>query len=225
MTQFGPFVLDWPTGLAALAGAVFGIAADRLAARWPEHEPPTDHPRAPDWRTIVVAVVGAATGGILVSHWTAPADLLVLTVYCAVLIVLLATDLDQRLLPDLLTLPLIVFGLAVLVTGWSPLVSAKPLGLVSALLAAVGAPAFLFITDRILKGELGQGDLKLAVGIGLMSGVSLLVAGLLVASLVFAVVLIALIVARRITLRTAVPFGPVLILGALLAVLVGAGAA
>jgi len=221
VTQLGPFVLAASTAVAAVGGAAFGVAADRLAARWPEHEPPAPRVRAVDWRTPVVALIGALTAAVLVSRWSAPADLVVLGVYAAVLLVLLATDLDQRLLPDILTLPLIVFGLAVLAVGWSPLVSPKPLGVLSAALAGAGAPIFLFVTDRLLKGELGQGDLKLAAGIGLMSGVSSLVAGVLVASVIFSVVLIALIAVRRIGLRTAIPFGPVLILGAFTALAVG----
>ncbi|HYI21426.1 MAG TPA: hypothetical protein VEX62_02215, partial [Candidatus Limnocylindrales bacterium] len=75
------------------------------------------------------------------------------------------------------------------------------------------------VSDRILHGELGGGDLKLAVSIGLMSGVAALVFGLLVASIGFSVVLIALMVMRRLSLKSAVPFGPVLILGAFAAVL------
>lgn len=51
--------------------------------------------------------------------------------------------------------------------------------------------------------------------------VSSLVAGVLVASVIFSVVLIALIAVRRIGLRTAIPFGPVLILGAFTALAMG----
>ena len=56
-----------------------------------------------------------------------------------------------------------------------------------------------------------MGDVKLAVSLGLMSGVSRLLAGFLVASIVGAVVLLVLIALRRLSLQSAVPFGPVLI--------------
>ena len=52
-----------------------------------------------------------------------------------------------------------------------------------------------------------------------MSASPLLVFGLLVASIGFSVVLIALIALRRSSLKSAVPFGPVLILAAFAAVL------
>ena len=179
---------------AAVAGALLGVLADRLSTRWPEHEPDYRR-RRPDWRTLVVALVGAAVGAGLVARWTEPRDLAVLGVYCAALLVLLA--------------------------DWSPLLAGKPLGLASGIGAAVGLPVLLFVSDRLLHGELGAGDLKLAVGIGLMSGVARLFVGLLAASIAFSVVLIGLIAVRRLGLKSAVPFGPVLILGAFAAALTG----
>jgi len=79
----------------------------------------------------------------------------------------------------------------------------------------------LWLSDRVLRGQLGWGDLKLAVGLGLMCGVSKLFVGLLFASIGFSVVLIGLIAVRRLSLKSAVPFGPVLIFAALAAVLSG----
>jgi leader peptidase (prepilin peptidase)/N-methyltransferase len=206
--------------VAAVVGALVGLAADLLSTRWPEHEP--DYRRRwPDWRTLVVPLIGAGVGVGLVMRWSEPRDLTILGIYVAVLVVLLAIDLDQRLLPDILTLPLIVFSGAVLALDWSPLLADKSLGQVSGVAAGLGAPAFLLVTDRVLRGQLGLGDVKLAVGIGLMSGIALTFAGLLIASVIFSAVLVALMAARRIGLKTAVPFGPMLILGAFAAALLG----
>jgi len=205
---------------AALAGALVGVAADRLSVRWPDHE--LDYRRRrPDWRTLVLALVGAGFSAGLLLRWSEPRDLAILGIYGAALIVLLATDLDQRILPDTVTLPLIVFATAVLLLGWSPLLADLELGLASGIAAGIAAPVLLFVSDRLLGGQLGAGDLKLAISIGLMSGVSRLFAGVLVASMIFAVVLLALIAARRLGLKSPVPFGPVLILGAFVAVLLG----
>lgn len=206
--------------VAAVLGALFGLAADWLSTRWPEHEPDYGR-RWPDWRTAAMTLIGGAVAAGLVTRWSEPRDLVILGIYCAALLVLLATDLDQRLLPDLLTLPLIAFGGAVLVLGWSPLLAGLSLGAISGIIAGIAAPGLLFVTDRLLRGELGAGDLKLAVSIGLMSGVTRLFVGILVASVAFSVALLALMAARRLGLKSAVPFGPVLILGAFIAVVIG----
>ena len=204
--------------LAGLGGAAFGLFADRLAVRWPEHEEGVV-PRGLDWRTGLVMLAGGAISAALVLRWEDPRDLLLLYVYCAALIVLLATDLDQKLLPDLITLPLIVFAAVALLAGWSPLLADKSEALLSGLLAGIGAPAFLAVTDFVLRGALGFGDLKLAASLGLLSGVTKLFSGLLASTVLISVVLIALIVARRLGRRSAIPFGPILVLAAFIAAL------
>lgn len=204
----------------AVVGALVGFLADRLSTRWPEHEPDYQQRRL-DWRTALLALSGAAVGAGLVLKWSEPRDLAILGIYCAALLVLLATDLDQKILPDLLTLPLIVFSGAILLLGWSPPLADKSLALVSGIGAAIGLPILLFVSDRILRGELGAGDLKLAVSLGLMSGVSRLFVGLLFASIGFSVVVLVLIGLRRLSLKSAVPFGPVLIFAAFIAALTG----
>ena len=205
----------------AIVGALLGLAADRLSVRWPAHE--EDYrPRGLDWRTVILVIIGAGFFGGLAGRWESDVrSLVILAGIGAVLIVLLATDLDQRLLPDLLTLPLIGVTAVLLVTGWSPLLAGKELGLFSGIAAAFAAPAFLFVTDRLLHGDLGEGDLKLAVSIGLLCGLSLLISGLLVASIGFSVVLLVLIALGRLSMRSPVPFGPVLILAAFVAALLG----
>ena len=208
-------------GGLAIAGGLLGLAADRLSVRWPTHEPDY-RARGVDWRTAILVIVGAVYFGGVAGRWEHDLrSLVILVVIGAALLVLLATDLDQKLLPDLLTLPLILVTGVLLVIGWSPLLAGKELGLVSGIAAALIAPAFLFVTDRVLHGDLGEGDLKLAVSIGLLCGLSLLVSGLLVASIGFSAVLLVLIALRRLSLRSAVPFGPVLILAAFAAALLG----
>jgi len=203
--------------VAAVLGALYGVYVDRLAARWPVHV--DGHVRPVGWRTAVVVAGSAATFGALASRWSEPRDLAVLGIYAAVLMLLLATDLDQKLLPDVLTLPLIPYSVLMLVLGWNPMLADKELAIVTALAAGLGAPVLLLVSDRLLGGALGMGDVKLAVSLGLMAGISRFVGGFLVASVLSAVVLLALIALRRITLRSAIPFGPVLIAGGVVSML------
>ncbi|TAM76898.1 MAG: hypothetical protein EPN50_02265 [Chloroflexota bacterium] len=210
-----------PGGVAAFAlgllGAVFGLGADRLAARWPAHE--DGSVRGLDWRTAVVVVIAGLAFWALPGRWGAPRDGLIIGLWFAALIILLATDFDQRLLPDLITLPLIPISLALVLVGWDPILADRSLALQSAVAAGLGLPILLGLTNVIFRGGLGLGDLKLAVSLGLMAGLSHLVAGLIAAAVAGAVVLVALLLARRITLRSYIPFGPVLIVGGLIAAL------
>ena len=211
---------------AAVIGAVFGFGADRLAARWPVHE--DGHVRGLDWRTVAVVLGGAAAFGALAWRWTQPVDLLVLGIYVAALIVLLATDLDQKLLPDLITFPLMAYALVILVTELNPVLAGKAQVLVAdgdlaAVLAAIAAPALLAITDRLFGGALGMGDLKLAVSLGLMFGITQLFIGFLVGTLAFAAVVLVLVLSRRLSMRTAVPFGPALIAAGVVAAVAEVG--
>jgi hypothetical protein len=43
----------------AVSGALFGVAADRLAVRWPEHDEEEPAGRPIGWRTVASAAMGA----------------------------------------------------------------------------------------------------------------------------------------------------------------------
>jgi leader peptidase (prepilin peptidase)/N-methyltransferase len=178
---------------------VLGLAADRLATRWPEHD--EEHPagRLVDWRTAVVALVGALALGLLPLRFGGdPLALVMFGAWFVTLTVGLATDLDQRLLPDLLTLPVIPVALVYALSGANPLVGGE---VVLAVVAAVAIPAVLYLPSIPFgAGAFGLGDVKLLVG----------------------VVIAALLLTRRIGRRTYVPFGPFFIIGALWAVLLRA---
>jgi leader peptidase (prepilin peptidase) / N-methyltransferase len=203
---------------AALLGAGWGYAADRIGARWPAHEDGSI--RARDWRTVVVVVVGGLAGAATVARFGAdPVHLLVIGIYVVALVLLFATDLDQRLLPDVITLPLVPYALVVYAVGASPfLASIEDL----AWAAAVGivVPAALFVLAIPFgKGAIGQGDLKLLLSAGLFAGATKLFYGLVVGAFAAGVVVGILVFIRRITLKSYVPYGPFLIGGLLWALL------
>jgi leader peptidase (prepilin peptidase)/N-methyltransferase len=248
----------------ALIGGAWGLLADRIAARWPEHvhehvhphdgpdadvehehaHEPGDEPvpgkawahehphehradlphgivarRGVDWRTAVVAVIGAVALGAVAVRYPEPAETLLFGAWIVVLVQLLAIDLDQRLLPDVITLPLIPIAFVLALLGWNPLV--PPSALPAAVVLGIVLPLLLYaFSIPFARGAFGQGDVKMLVSMGLVLGglrlVYAIVAGVLVAGLVI-VVLLAL---RRITLRTFIPYGPFLIIGAIWALLV-----
>jgi leader peptidase (prepilin peptidase)/N-methyltransferase len=199
------------------AGFALGLAADRFATRWPEHD--EEHPpgRSVDWRTALTALVGAVALGLLPVRFGDPLALLLFGAWFVTLVIGLATDLDQRLLPDALTLPVIPVGLAYAVSGANPLVGSD---LQSAVLAAIAIPLLLYLPSIPFgAGAFGIGDVKLLAGVGLMAGGPAALNSVILALLVSGVVLIVLLAARRIGRRSYVPFGPFFIIGAIWTVL------
>lgn len=206
-------------GVLALVGAAWGFAADRLAARWPAHE--DGSVRAIDWRTPLVVLVGAVAAPLVVGRYADARfpTLLVIGVYVAALVVLFATDLDQRLLPDVITLPLIGLAAIVLVAGWSSFIRTND-DVLWAVGASIVVPAALYaLSIPFGHGAIGQGDLKLLVSVGLLSGSANLFYALIGGALLAGVVVAALLFVRRISLKTYVPYGPFLIAGILWVIL------
>lgn len=204
----------------AIGGALFGVVADRLAVRWPEHD--EEHPagRAVGWRTVATAAIGAFAFALLALRLDG-APLVAQALFgawFACLVVGFAIDLDQRLLPDELTLPVVPLALILDLTGNNPFVGTAVL---PAILIALIVPAGLYLLSIPFgAGAFGMGDVKLLIGVGLMLGflraLSGLLAGLIAAGLVLAV----LLAAKRIGRQSFIPFGPFLIFGALWAIFV-----
>ncbi|OGO56298.1 MAG: hypothetical protein A2V85_10595 [Chloroflexi bacterium RBG_16_72_14] len=203
--------------LLAVAGAAWGFVADRIGARWPEHEDGSVRPL--DWRTVVAVATGALALGAVTLRFPEPVQALVLGAYLVALVLLLATDLDQRLLPDVVTLPAIPLALLTVLAGVNPFVSVSDLPI--ALATAIVIPALLGVLALPFgAGAIGMGDLKLLVSLGILAGPLRLFTGVVYGALLAGVVIVVLLVARRITLKTYIPFGPFLIYGAMWAILV-----
>jgi leader peptidase (prepilin peptidase) / N-methyltransferase len=202
----------------AVIGAAWGFAAYRIAARWPAHDDGSIRPI--DWRTPVSVAVGAVSLALVPGRF--PADVVaavIFGVYVLALVLLLATDLDQRLLPNEITLPAIPLAFLVSLLGFNPLV--PPSVLPIAAVVAVVIPLLLWLLAKPFgAGAIGQGDLKLLVSVGLLAGPLRMFTGVVYGALLAGVVILVLLALRRITLKTFIPFGPFLIIGALWAILV-----
>src|SRR5436190_13491535 len=139
-------------------------------------------------------------------------------VFGCALIVLFAIDLEHHLLPNAITLPGILIGVAFsLVTepGW----------LASVVGAIVGGGMLWLIAEgyyRLRHEEgLGMGDVKMLAMIGAFLGWKLALVTLMMASLAGTVVGLGLIVSKRGGMKYALPFGTFLALGAAAAATVG----
>jgi leader peptidase (prepilin peptidase)/N-methyltransferase len=150
--------------------------------------------------------------------WELPAYLYLTTVSVALAFI----DLDTKRLPNVLTLPSypIMAGLlllpAVLDSRWSDYGRA--------MLGALALFAFYLVLALVYPAGMGMGDVKLAgvLGMGLAwLGWSEWLVGAFLAFLLGAVVGLGLMLLRRASRRSAIPFGPFMVAGALLGILVG----
>jgi leader peptidase (prepilin peptidase) / N-methyltransferase len=135
-------------------------------------------------------------------------------------VALAAIDITIQRLPDLLTLP--AYPILITLLAGAALVGHDFADLGRALLGGLALAGTYLVLALIRPGQLGGGDIKLAGVAGLALGWlgwPALIAGTALAFVLSALVSLALIAARRLTLRSAICFGPFLLGGALLAML------
>jgi leader peptidase (prepilin peptidase)/N-methyltransferase len=167
---------------------------------------------------VVEIVTGAAfvlQGFAIGDDWALLAARLVFT---ALLIVLFGTDLETMRLPDVLTLPGIVAGLAF--SLW------LPPGISAALIGAALGAGILYAIRWLWyqwKGieAMGLGDVKMLAMIGAFLGWQQVLVVLFLASLAGALIGLTLAAIRARTMASKLPFGTFLALGAYVASLAG----
>ena len=166
----------------------------------------------------IVELVTAAL--FVLVAWATPPGVLLASrlVLVVMLIALFGIDLHHQILPNLITLPGILIGLAFSLVA--------PPGIIDALIgAALGAAvlygiAYAYYAVRREEG-LGMGDVKMLAMIGAFLGWKAVLVTLILSSFAGALVGLGLILFSRGTMRLALPFGTFLALGALAAMLVG----
>ena len=164
------------------------------------------------WRYPAVEALTALLFLAAVERFGFSLDAVAAMLFCALLVALAGIDAEHYLLPDRLTLPGIVLGLAVQpFVSWGSLVSA-------AIGAALGAAILLALWGGwlVLRGEegLGLGDVKMLAMVGAFLGWKGTLVTLLFASVAGSVVGLALIALGRGGMKSRLPFGVFLAVGA-----------
>lgn len=187
----------------------------------PPGHPQAGAPARTAWRLTAAAIAVAAAWLTAAGLRAGPSPLLPALGYLAAIAVPLAiTDIRYRILPDRLTLPSYpaACGLLAIAAAWLPGGGSRMAGAGTGLAAALTLYALL----AWLVPSTGWGDVKLSGVLGLYLGwfgVPVLFAGLLAGFLLHALLGTALIAARRVSIRTRMPFGPFMLAGAMIAIL------
>lgn len=223
------------TGTAALAGALGGLAVPWLLRRLPDPAP--EVPWAPDPEHAILAarrglplrcaLAGLVSGGVLGVFLPAPWPLLLWLTLVPFGILLAVVDWHTKKLPRRVVLPMTAYALVVIAVV--ELAAGDSGTLVRAVVGMLVARSVIWLLWFIRSAGMGFGDVRLTALLGLLLaqvGVGEAVVGLYSAFLLFGIpgVLLAIVRRDRQVLRTAYPFGPFLLAGALVGVAVGAPA-
>jgi leader peptidase (prepilin peptidase) / N-methyltransferase len=230
-----------------MLGAIFGSFLNVVAYRLPRHQslvkpgsrcPSCDAPVKPydnvpilSWLMLrgrcrscsavispryplIEALTGALCVGAVLSHDSA-AGIALSVALILVVVPAAVIDLEYRIIPNRITVP---GALVAIVLG----VTLDPSGEPARLIAGAAAGGFLLLAALAYPGGMGMGDVKLAAVMGLFLGRA--VAPAMLIAMVAGVLVGAFVIARegaRAGRKTAVPFGPFLALGALVAIFAG----
>ncbi|WP_349427778.1 prepilin peptidase [Microbacterium sp. LWS13-1.2] len=174
--------------------------------------------------TLLTYLASPAWDGVVrpTDVWAAVLVIVAFLYFAAVSIVLTLIDLDTHRLPNSIVLPsYLVAGILFTVSAW--LTGDWEL-LLRAAIGMVVLYVFYFLLRSVRRGGMGGGDVKLAGVIGIYLGWlgwGALAVGAFAAFLCGGLFGIALLLLRRAGRKTAIPFGPWMILGAWTGVFAG----
>ncbi len=173
--------------------------------------------RYPGVELLTAAVFGGLAARLGVD-WALPAFLYL----GAVCVALALIDLDTKRLPNALTLPSYVVGPVLL--GAAALLGDDTGALVRALIGLAVMYAFYFLLVLAYPAGMGFGDVKLAGVLGLYLawlGWAELVVGLFLGFFLAGLFAMAGLALRKVNRKSAVPYGPFMVLGAFVAIWAG----
>ena len=169
----------------------------------------------------IYPIIELITGAVFLAGylWYGPGPVLIVRLAFAwAMIALFAIDFEHQILPNVITLPGIVVGVLANVLagpGW-----------VNSLIGvAVGAGSLWLVAEiyyRVRHEEgLGMGDVKMLGMIGAFLGWKLVLITLVMSSFLGSIVGVFVLIARKESLKYALPFGTFLAIGALIAAVAG----
>ncbi len=195
----------WPALVGLLVGAAAGAAARLLLGRL--RRGVVLRPGAFEVCSALVTAAGVAL------VWPGPTVLL-LTWVGLLAVTLSAVDLRHHRLPDALTLPAIPITAVLLgITEW---VWPGTGSLVAGVVVAAAVTGLFGAAATVAPRAIGMGDVKLVASLALLTGYLSVAAAVLAVTIGFvlgASVAVAGLATRRLTMTSAIPFGPCLLAG------------
>ena len=158
------------------------------------------------WRYPIVEATTAGLFSLAAIMFGPTGEAVMAAALLATLVALTAIDLERQILPDVITLPGILFGLVASTATGRVSVSGSLIGVV------VGGGVFLVII-LASRGGMGAGDMKLAAMLGAFLGWQVVLVSILMAVVVGGILAVGLMASGLRTRKDPIPFGPFLAAG------------
>lgn len=198
--------------------ALIGIAAGVIINTLADYLPSSRTPLWPQWRTWrwserkrpLLVIGGTAVLFFLLPLWlTVPANLIFNSLYIAILILIIVTDLEHRLIFN----KVIYAGTALALVGSFFVTSDEnniKLAIVGGIVGFVIFYALYWFANKLYGSSsiaLGLGDVKLALMLGVMVGFHRIFFTLFWGIVLGGVITLILLLTHRVTRQTALPYG------------------
>jgi leader peptidase (prepilin peptidase)/N-methyltransferase len=160
-------------------------------------------PRPSRLRSIIIELTLPLFFAFLLQRYGYSLNLVLVSLYTVILILVTVTDLEHRLIFNVIILPAILLALAI---AFLPQSLAWP----SALVGGVTGFVLSYVAALVSRGGLGGGDVTLSTFLGLILGFPHIILGLGFGVFLGGFVAFLLVVTRRVGLKSFIPYGPFL---------------
>jgi leader peptidase (prepilin peptidase)/N-methyltransferase len=160
----------------------------------------------------IVEILTAVSFFLIYLEWGITLQAAIGFIFTIILIITAFTDINEGIIPDLITYPGIVIGL---------FLSLFSIGFKSSALGAIVFATIFLVTAIVSRGGMGGGDIKLAGVIGAFTGFTGAVQTLIISSVAGGIWALLLIILGKADRKTSIRFGPFLAVSAWLVWLYG----
>lgn len=200
---------------ALIAIKMCGVTNKKIA-QWPAEEClgvlPYSRSSRTDLLFLAVVAVSALCGGLISRNaFSAMAVVKLAACYFAILAAAII-DYKLRIIPN--WIPLTLVGICVLLFAVELIFAqGATQQIIASLVGCLLCGLFLALGNKLSKGGIGGGDIKLLAAVGLLCGAYMVFTVLLIALLCCCVYAAVGVLGRKMTLKNSVPFGPFIYLG------------
>lgn len=207
------------TGLFLISGTLMGrytnVRIARLADETDRTEP-IPRPYRLDWKSCLVLLGFTILTAVMAFRFAEKNNFWFTSVGVAVCYVgafaAAIIDYKLRIIPNIIPLTIIAVRLLLLIYEFIH----DEMAIYSLLNSILGGGAcllVLLIADRVSKGGIGMGDIKLVSSIGFMCGLFTVISVMVYSMMICTVVAVVLVLMKKVTMHDQMPFGPFIYLG------------